>query len=164
MPRSASASESAAADPAGAGLAGVERPAAGTGSSVGTRAVPSDRSRWALAAFMAGAGVLHFAIPEFYERIVPKWLGHDRAVVQWSGAAELLCGALLALPRTKRVGAWLTVLTIMGVYPANVQMAIDAGIPRDAEGWVAWLRLPLQVPMIRWAWKHTQAEPATPPR
>lgn len=121
-----------------------------------TQAVPSDRSRYGLAAFMAGAGVLHFAVPQFYERIVPKWLGHDRAVVQWSGVAELLCGALLVVPRTKRVGAWLTVVTMIGVYPANVQMAIDAGIPRDGMGWVAWLRLPLQVPMVLWAKKHTR--------
>ena len=41
--------------------------------------------------------------------------------------------------------------TLLAVYPANIQMAVDAGRPRDAEGWAAWLRLPLQLPMIRWA-------------
>ena len=107
---------------------------------------------------MTGAGVLHFAIPGFYERIVPKWLGHERAVVQWSGVAELLCGALVAMPRTKRLGAWLTVVTLVAVYPANVQMAVEAGIPADVEGWVAWVRLPLQLPMIRWAHRHTCSE------
>lgn len=105
---------------------------------------------------MAGAGVLHFVIPQVYERIVPKWLGHDQAVVRLSGVAEIACGALLASRRTKRLGAWLTTATLVAVYPANVQMAVEAGIPNDAGEWAIWLRLPLQIPLIRWALRHTR--------
>ena len=117
---------------------------------------PSNRSRYALAAFMIGAGVMHFVAPGFYERIVPKWFGHEQATVRWSGVAELLCGALVAVPATKRLGAWLTVIVLVVVYPANIQMAVDAGTPSDAEEWVAWVRLPLQLPLIRWAYLHTR--------
>lgn len=120
------------------------------------RRAPSTRSRYGLAAFMAGAGVMHFVIPHVYESIVPRWLGHEREVVRWSGVAELACGALVAVPRTKRVGAWLTTATLVAVYPANVQMAVVAGVPTDVAGWAAWLRLPLQLPLIRWAWRHTR--------
>ncbi len=105
---------------------------------------------------MTAAGVSHFAAPKFYERIVPKWVGHEEAVVRWSGAAEVVCGGLVAVPRTKRLGAWLSVLVLFVVYPANIQMAVDAGRPSNAEGWLAWLRLPLQFPMIRWAHRHTR--------
>jgi uncharacterized membrane protein len=105
---------------------------------------------------MAGAGVMHFVAPGFYEKIVPRWIGHEKAVVAWSGVAELLCGALVAVPRTRRLGAWLSVVTLVAVYPANIQMAVDAGRPGNAEEWVAWLRLPLQVPMVRWAHRHTR--------
>lgn len=117
---------------------------------------PSQRSRYALAAFMAGAGLTHFVAPGFYERIVPKWFGHEQAAVRWSGAAELLCGALVALPRSKRVGAWLTLVVLLAVYPANIQMVVDAGRPASGEDWVAWIRLPLQLPLIRWAYRHTR--------
>ncbi|CAN5586912.1 membrane protein [soil metagenome] len=116
-----------------------------------------DRSRVALAAFMAGAGVAHFVVPGFYERIVPRWIGHEKAVVAWSGVAEVLCGALLAVPRTRRLGAWLTVVTLLAVYPANIQMAVDAGVPDSAEDWVVWARLPLQLPLLAWAHRHTRA-------
>jgi uncharacterized membrane protein len=125
-------------------------------SASSAAAVPSDRSRYGLAAFMVGAGVMHFVSPGFFERIVPKWIGHEKAVVAWSGAAEVLCGVLLAVPRTRRFGAWLTVVTLVAVYPANLQMAVDAGRPQEAADWVAWLRLPLQFPLIVWAHHHTR--------
>ena len=113
--------------------------------------VAGRRSQLALAAFMAGAGVAHFVIPGFYEKIIPRWLGHERDLVRWSGVAELLCAALVAVPRTRRVGAWTTLVLLVLVYPANIQMAVDAGAPHDPESWAAWLRLPLQVPMWVWA-------------
>jgi len=118
--------------------------------------VPGDRSRIALAIFMAVAGTAHFVIPSFYERIIPKWIGHERALVQWSGVAEIICAALIAIPRTKRFGAWATLVLLVVVYPANIQMALDAGKPRDPESFAAWLRLPFQVPMWIWAYRNAK--------
>ncbi len=121
------------------------------------RARPTDRSRYALAALMGGSGVLHFALPNPYESIVPGWIGHERAVVHASGLVELACAGLLANRSTRRSGAWLTLLTLVGVYPANIQMALDAGVPGDVAGWAAWLRLPLQFPLFAWAWRLTRS-------
>lgn len=108
---------------------------------------------------MVGAGVLHFVIPDTYARIVPRALGDARAVVLASGVAEIVAGALLARRRTSRLGAWCTVAVLVAVFPANVQMALDAR-PRG-QGWtpsalVAWLRLPLQVPLVLWALSHAR--------
>jgi uncharacterized membrane protein len=103
-------------------------------------------------ALVGGSGVLHFAIPRAYQRIVPRVLGHEREIVALSGAAELICAALMALPRTRRAGGRLTALLLVAVFPANVQMALDGGVAgapfpfNDAR--VAWLRLPLQVPLV----------------
>lgn len=113
------------------------------------------------ARILAGAlvvmGVLHFAVPGAFDRIVPRVLGHPRKWTYLSGVAELACGILTAVPRTRRTGALLATATIVAVYPANWQMALDAGLPpRDAAGWGAWIRLPFQVPMIRFAWKVAQ--------
>ncbi|MDQ3354403.1 MAG: DoxX family membrane protein [Actinomycetota bacterium] len=119
-------------------------------------------SRLTLAAFMIGAGALHFAIPSSYARIVPRVAGTDdaRALVLVSGAAEILVGVLLVIPRTTRLGAALTAALLVAVFPANVQMALDGGIP--GEGFplgapvVAWVRLPLQVPLVWWALVHAR--------
>jgi uncharacterized membrane protein len=109
---------------------------------------------------MVGAGMLHFVIPGSYARIVPRVLGHARGLVAVTGAAELLAGALLAVPRTRRAGAWLTFGLLVGVWPANLQMALDGGIAGAAfplsSATVAWARVPLQVPLLVWAWRQTR--------
>lgn len=121
----------------------------------------TDPSAERRARILAGAlvvmGVLHFVVPGAFDRIVPRVLGSPRRWTYLSGVAELAGGILTAVPRTRRTGALLATATIVAVYPANWQMALDAGLPpRDAVGWGAWLRLPLQVPMIRFAWRVAQ--------
>lgn len=109
-----------------------------------------------LCALMGGSGVLHFVAPAPYRGIVPSPLrDHAAGVVALSGACELVCAALLALPRTRRLGAVATATLLVAVFPANVQMALDsghAGAPLPSVGTViAWLRLPLQAPLVLWA-------------
>ncbi|HEX2701149.1 MAG TPA: hypothetical protein VHM89_13190 [Acidimicrobiales bacterium] len=104
---------------------------------------------------MAGSGVYHLVAPEFYERIVPRPLGHARFYVYASGVAELVGAALLAASRTRRAGGLLCAALLVAVFPANVQMALDGGAPGAtgllASPVVAWLRLPLQGPLVWWA-------------
>jgi uncharacterized membrane protein len=121
------------------------------------------RSRLALAGFMVVAGSLHFVIPRSYERIVPRLVGSAEVLVAATGVAEIGAGVLLAVPRTRRVGAWLTVALLVLVWPANWKMALDGGLPGGGpvtdNPLVAWLRVPLQLPLIAWAYRHTR--PAT---
>ncbi len=110
------------------------------------------RFRLGLAAFVGFAGIMHFANPKFFDDIVPTWMpGTPRSVTNVSGVAELACAALVANRRTARVGGWATLLVFIGVYPANIQMTIDAGRPTSAQDWAVWFRLPLQIPMFLWA-------------
>ena len=111
--------------------------------------------RLGLAGFMAVAGTAHFVIPRYYERIVPRVLGHQPFWVRVSGVAALACAALLARRRTAALGGWATAALFVVVFPANVQMALDggvsgAGFPANS-AMLAWLRLPLQVPLVLWA-------------
>jgi uncharacterized membrane protein len=101
-------------------------------------------------------GVLHFAVPKPFERIVPHLLGNQRFWVYASGVAELACGGLLANPGTRRLGGYLTAATMVAVYPANIQMALDTGMPRAAMDWFPWIRLPFQLPMIAFALRQTK--------
>ncbi|GAC1509178.1 MAG: membrane protein [Chloroflexota bacterium] len=99
---------------------------------------------------MGGSAILHFLVPGPYRAIVPAPLRpHAAAVVAVSGVCELLCAALLAVPRTQRLGAWVTALLLVAVFPANVQMAVDSG--RGSGAVLPWLRLPLQIPLVFWA-------------
>jgi len=106
---------------------------------------------------MVGAGTLHFVLPRGYRRIVPRALGHAPLLVAISGVAEILAGVLLAVPRTRRLGAGLALAIFVLVWPANIQMAIDGGLP-DAgavagSALVAWARVPLQLPLFVWAFR-----------
>ena len=104
---------------------------------------------------MVVAGTAHFVIPRPYERIVPRALGSPSFWVGISGVAELGCAALLARRRTAAFGGWATAALFVIVFPANVKMALDAGLgdtgfPLNSAA-LAWLRLPLQIPLILWA-------------
>jgi len=118
-----------------------------------------DRARLRFAAMMLTVGVLHFVVPGPFRKIVPRWFPWREQAVMWSGVAEITAGALVAVPATKKAGGWLGLATVVAVYPANIQMAVDASrgqaqVPGPA--WVAWARLPLQLPMLRDAWRLTR--------
>lgn len=119
----------------------------------------ADRARLRFAAMMLTVGILHFVVPGPFRKIVPRWFPWPEQAVAWSGVAEIATGALVAVPATRKAGGWLGLVTIAAVYPANIQMAVDASrgqaqVPGPA--WVAWARLPLQLPMLRDAWRLTR--------
>ena len=114
----------------------------------------------ALAALMVAAGLLHFVIPRSYQRIVPRFLGHAALLVAASGIVEMLSGGLIAVPRTRRAGAALAFAVLVLVWPANVQMALDGGLPDRVSTTVAWIRVPLQIPLLVWAWRVARRAPA----
>jgi uncharacterized membrane protein len=109
------------------------------------------RSPRLLGLFFIFAGAMHFALPKFYERIMPDYLPAHRELVLLSGVAEAAGGVATLHPRSRRLaGSWL-VLTMIAVFPANVYAAtdfdkLDLGVPR----WTLWARLPLQLMFIRW--------------
>lgn len=106
------------------------------------------------AGFLGTTGVLHFAKPEHYDAIVPHALpGSARFYTYASGAAELGIAGLLTVPTTRRAGALAAIALYTAVFPANVQMAWDWRHESAFKRVVAFGRLPLQLPMIRRAWR-----------
>ncbi|WP_030678711.1 DoxX family protein [Streptomyces cellulosae] len=112
----------------------------------------SERSPLLLAGLLAAAGVTHFAAPRPYDAMVPSGLpGSARAWTYASGVAEVALAAGVALPRTRRRAALVAAAFFVGVFPANVKMAMEwrhrpAPLKAAALG-----RLPLQVPLVLWA-------------
>jgi uncharacterized membrane protein len=105
-------------------------------------------SPYLLAGLLAGAGVLHFVRPGFYDAMIPPFLGSPRAWTYASGVAELAVAAAVAVPRTRRRGALAAAGLLVAVFPANVYMAFEPG---DLPRWAVIARLPLQVPLVVWA-------------
>ena len=109
---------------------------------------------WALGILLLVTGTDHFLSPSGFEAIVPRALGSPAFWVSASGVAELLVAIGLIVRRTRRLAALAAVVLFVVVFPANLKMALDSGHGQSGwthEPWVAWLRLPLQVPLIVWA-------------
>jgi len=117
-------------------------------------AVRTPRDVLALAALFSTSGTLHLVKPHLFEPIVPRQIPAKRAVVYASGVAELACSVGLASAQTRRVAGLASAVLLVAVFPANVQMAVDVCRSRGrlVRG-LTWLRLPMQLPMIRTAWR-----------
>ncbi|OBG41256.1 MULTISPECIES: DoxX family protein [Mycolicibacter] len=101
-----------------------------------------------LAGLLLGAGAGHFVFPQPFDAIVPPELpGSARMYTYASGVAELVIGALLLSPRTRRKAGLAAAALLVAVYPANIHsVRLFWGKPWLRAGAIA--RLPLQIPMI----------------
>ncbi len=110
-----------------------------------------------LAGLLAAAGVAHLVRPGTFDAIVPPALPGPARWWTWgSGVAELAVAGAVAVPATRRIGAAGAALLFVAVFPANVQMTVDAftgsGPRASAAARVATaVRLPMQVPLVLWA-------------
>lgn len=112
----------------------------------------SGRSPLLLAGLLATAGAAHFAAPRSFDATIPRALpGSPRAWTYGSGVAELALAAGLALPRTRKAAALASAAFFVGVFPANVKMALDWRDRPTPLKAAAFGRLPLQVPLVLWA-------------
>jgi uncharacterized membrane protein len=102
--------------------------------------------------FFVFAGAMHFAIPKTYMAIMPDYLPAHRELVYASGVAEIAGGAGVLHPRTREAASWLSVATLVAVFPANLHMALHPERYKVPGGRVAlYARLPLQAAAIAWA-------------
>ena len=108
-------------------------------------------SPYLLGGLLTVTGSMHFVAPKPYAAIVPPQLPATQALVLVSGLAELACAAGLVLPRTRRLAGRAAAALFVVVFPANVQMALDADGRSVAYRWATYLRLPVQVPLVLWA-------------
>jgi len=99
-------------------------------------------------------GVLHFAAPEGFVKIVPAFLPAPLALVYLSGFFEIAGGLGLLVTRVHRLAAWGLIALYISVFPANINMAVNdlqpAGMHIPAA--LLWLRLPFQALFIAIAW------------
>ncbi len=119
---------------------------------------PTRRLTWILGCVFIAAGVNHFVATDFYMKMMPPYLPNHLLLVQVSGVAEALGGLGVLIPRTRRAAGWGLILLLVAVFPANVQMSLDAHAAGASLLWqaVTWMRLPFQALFIYWVWEATQ--------
>lgn len=104
------------------------------------------------------SGVVHLVRPQTFEPLMPAWVPAHREVILGSGVLELLCAAGLVLPATRRAAGLGAAAVLLGVFPGNIKMAVDASRTRNRTFQaLSYARLPLQLPMIRGAWRTARA-------
>lgn len=134
----------------------------------------SETSARVVGAMFAGAGVTHFARPDFFEAIVPRWFPNPALANQVSGAAEIVCGLGMFPRRTRRAAAFGLLGILAGVFPANVDMYLnDVDVQPDDDGRMQrvenaegvrtrnLVRLPFQLVFAVLVWRHTRREART---
>jgi len=87
---------------------------------------------------------------------MPPWLPYHAALVLISGICEIVFGLMLLLPTTRKMAAWLIIVTLIAIFPANIQMMLHYLDENNPRLWMAIVRLPLQVLLIWWAYGFTK--------
>lgn len=119
---------------------------------------------WALATLLGASAVNHLRNPKFYYPVVPPSLCSDKGGTsglltrhQWviaSAAPEALAALGLLVPSTRKAAATGTSLMFAGFTAGHISALKRAwgpeGTPQARR--IHAFRLPLQVPLIVWAW------------
>ena len=111
---------------------------------------------WLMGMFYLAAGINHFWHPGFYLNIMPPYLPWHEALVYLSGVAEIVLGLLIFLPRNRALAAWGIIAMLIALLPVHIHMVMNPELYPTVSPVVLWLRLPLQVVLIAWAYWYTR--------
>ena len=112
----------------------------------------------ALAAAFIFAGVNHFLNPDFFVASMPPYLPLHLELVLLSGVFEILGGGAVLVPGVRSLAGWGLILLLLAVFPANLHMALNPELFPDVSSSALYLRLPLQIVFIAWAYWATRPE------
>ena len=106
------------------------------------------------------AGINHFAHTDFYLKMLTGFLPYPVALNVISGAAEIILGIGVMIPKTRKISAWGIILLLVAIFPANINMALH---------WQDWgqsiapflIRLPIQFLLLWWAYTYTKLKPVS---
>ncbi|BAU99410.1 DoxX family protein [Aurantimicrobium minutum] len=109
---------------------------------------------WIVIALLGLSGFLHLVTPQGFLWLMPPELGEgvNLGVVYVSGVVELVC--VVGLLLRARWAPTVTVLTLLAIWPANIWFAFSTiGAGNTLLTVIAFVRLPLQLLLLWWAWK-----------
>lgn len=112
--------------------------------------------KWILGIAFVLAGINHFVSPNFYLKMMPPVLPAHLFLIRLSGVFEAALGVLLLIPRFTPLAAWGLIALLIAVFPANIYMATNAELFPEYSLTALYLRLPLQIVLIAWAFWFTR--------
>ena len=103
-------------------------------------------------------GIRHFTNPQYFLDIVPPQLPFKLFLVYFTGLIEVVGGAAILSPKTRKAGAYLLIFLLASVFPANIYLYVSE-IPQNLLGVTktdALIRIPFQIPLIILAYWHSK--------
>lgn len=103
-------------------------------------------------------GIKHFTDPQYFLDIVPPQLPSKLFLVYFTGLIEVVGGAAILTPKTRKVGAYLLIFLLLSVFPANIYLYVSE-TPQSLLGiskMDALIRMPFQIPLILLAFWHSK--------
>ena len=103
-------------------------------------------------------GIRHFTDPQYFLDIVPPQLHFKLFFVYLSGLIEIVGGAAILSPKTRKAGAYLLIFLLVSVFPANIYLYVSE-TPQSLLGiseMDALIRMPFQIPLILLAYWHSK--------
>ena len=103
-------------------------------------------------------GIKHFTNPQYFLDIVPPQLPSKLFLVYFTGLIEVVGGAAILTPKTRKVGAYLLIFLLLSVFPANIYLYVSE-TPQSLLGiskMDALIRMPFQIPLILLAFWHSK--------
>ena len=103
-------------------------------------------------------GIRHFTDPQYFLDIVPPQLPSKLFLVYFTGLIEVVGGAAILAPKTRKAGAYLLIFLLVSVFPANIYLYISE-TPQNLLGiskMDALIRMPFQIPLILLAFWHSK--------
>ncbi len=100
---------------------------------------------------------MHFVKSNFFATIIPPYLPFPLELVYLSGFFELALGVLLLVPKFSRWAAWGIIALLFAVFPANIHLYQHQEL-LPASPTAHFLRLPLQVIFVVWAYWFTRPD------
>ena len=103
-------------------------------------------------------GIRHFYDPQYFLHIVPPQLPFKLFLVYLTGLIEVVGGAAILAPKTRKAGAYLLIFLLVSVFPANIYLYVSE-TPQSLLGISeadALIRMPFQIPLILLAYWHSK--------
>ena len=88
--------------------------------------------------------------------MMPPYLPAHLFLIYISGFFEIALGIALLIPNLTRAAAWGIIALLIAVFPANVFMAMNTELFPEYNPKLIYLRLPLQLLLIAWAFWFTK--------
>lgn len=118
--------------------------------ALGPRSSGAGVARLTIAPIFFVAGILHILLPGSFASVMPPSIPYPRAVIIFTGVAELAGAAGLFIPRTRTLAGIMLALYAVCVYPANILHAVHDLSTGTGLGWAYHYPRLFAQPFICW--------------